>query len=157
MNYQIKSMDKELAASILKWKYDVPYDIYNNELTQEGINELLENNYYAVMNQNDSLIGFFCIGNAAQVPIGNKFDAYKLDFIDIGLGLRPDLTGKGNGGKFLEFILNYIVESFEQPPLRLTVAKFNSRAIRLYEKFGFINQQIEFSNGKSDFITMVKI
>lgn len=155
MQFFIRNMTEYLAIEVLSWKYEAPYDFYNNDLCSENIRELLEQNYYAVVNENDQLIGFFCIGSSAQVPIGSKFGAYLEDHVDIGLGLKPELTSKGYGYSFITYILKYIFENYQEKTIRLTVAKFNKRAISLYEKLGF-NKKIEFSNNSAAFMTMVK-
>ncbi|WP_053362395.1 GNAT family N-acetyltransferase [Bacillus sp. FJAT-27251] len=151
----IGNMSKEFAEEILNWQYDAPYDFYNNKLTADGLKEMLENQYYAVLDQNDKLFGFFCIGDAAKVPIGIQLGGYSEEFIDIGIGMKPELTGQGYGNTFFSFILGHIQDNFNDGPIRLTVAKFNQRAIHLYEKFGFV-KKMEFKKGSTAFITMVK-
>lgn len=148
-------MTEELATEILDWKYMKPYDFYNNELTSDVIREMLDNPYYAVSGNNDELVGFFCMGKSAQVPVGDQFEAYNEDMIDIGFGMKPEFTGQGNGKKFLAHILRFIQESFPNIAVRLTVATFNKRAIHLYDKFGFV-KKIAFQTDSARFITMVK-
>ncbi|KKK38113.1 hypothetical protein WQ57_09840 [Mesobacillus campisalis] len=155
MQLNIRNMNTDFAEEILDWKYAAPYDFYNNELTSDALKEMLENQYYAVLDQNDKLVGFFCIGDSARVPIGNQFGAYSEELIDIGIGMKPELTGQGFGFTFFSFILEHIQGNFNDVQNRLTVAKFNQRAIHLYEKFGFV-KKIEFKKGSTAFITMVK-
>lgn len=57
--------------------------------------------------------------------------------VEIGLGLRPDLTGKGLGRTFLEAGSEYAVTRFGATELALAVAAFNRRAITVYERAGF--------------------
>ncbi|MES9684693.1 GNAT family N-acetyltransferase, partial [Gottfriedia acidiceleris] len=59
----------------------------------------------AVIDQDENLIGFYCIGQSAQVPKGNEFDVYEKRMVDIGLGVRPDSTGKGFGSEFFKLFL----------------------------------------------------
>jgi [ribosomal protein S18]-alanine N-acetyltransferase len=151
----VMRMTEEYAKQILTWKYEAPYDFYNNEESSESFNELLENPYYALLNTDEKLIGFFCIGSAAQVPFGNTVGAYSEDISDIGIGMNPSLTGQGFGVEFFSFILSYILETYKIDSLRLTVAAFNQRAIHLYTKLGFV-KKMEFSRGAIKFITMVK-
>jgi len=151
----IRNMSENFAVQILNWKYHTPYDFYNNELNLDTLKEMLENSYYIVLDQNDKLVGFFCIGNSAKVPIGIQFGAYSEELIDIGIGMKPELTGQGYGLTFFSFILGHIQENFKGVPIRLTVAKFNHRAIHLYEKFGFV-KKMEFNKDSTAFITMVK-
>lgn len=133
MNYTIQKMTEEAAREILSWTYPVPYDLYNGEVTEESLQEFAENLYYAI-EQEGNLVGFYCTGFVAQVPIGYLFQAYPEGYFDIGLGMRPDLTGQGRGMGFMQFIIDSIET---KQPLRLTVAAFNKRANALYEKFGF--------------------
>jgi [ribosomal protein S18]-alanine N-acetyltransferase len=153
MRLYIEKMNEHVARDVLSWKYDEPYDFYNNEVAPEAIREMLDNQYYAVIDTVRGLVGFFCLGNSAKVP--NNFYIYSEDFIDIGVGMKPELTGKGYGFPFLSFVLDYMNKTFEGSELRLTVAKFNQRAINLYEKFGF-SKEIEFNKGLTPFITMIK-
>jgi len=154
MKLNIEKMNKERAEDILTWKYDKPYDFYNNELTDEDLKEWLDGTYYALVDDKD-LIGFFCIGENAQVPFGKKIGVYSEDSIDLGLGMNPKLVGEGNGLDFCSFILFFIEKNYIDPTIRLTVAKFNQRAIHLYEKLGFIKKD-EFSSEFAEFMTMVK-
>ena len=154
MKLSIEQMNEELANEILNWKYDKPYDFYNNEVTDEALQELLDGTYYALVDELKELIGFFCIGNSAQVPIGNRFGVYVDEYVDMGLGMNPNLVGKGNGFKFCSYIMNFIKENYQDTPIRLTVAKFNRRAIHLYEKLGFVLKD-EFSTDFAKFTTMV--
>lgn len=143
------------GQDILTWEYDKPYDFYNNELTDEDMKERLDGSYYALVNDNKELFGFFCIGENAQVPFGKKIGVYSDDSIDMGLGMNPKLVGKGNGFEFCSFILLYIEKNYKGTPIRLTVANFNQRAIHLYEKLGFVKKD-EFSTDFVGFMTMVK-
>lgn len=147
-----RDMQENYAMEISKWKYPAPYDFYN--LNSNSIKEFLENEYYCIFDNSDELIGFFCIGESAQVPAGVQFGAYLEDFVDIGIGMKPELTGSGKGTIFFSFILGEIL-MFAKTPIRLSVAKFNHRAIHLYEKCGFV-KATEFFNKSTGFITMIR-
>lgn len=150
----VKEMNQKFAEEIINWTYEPPYDFYNNELSEESLQELLNNEYRAVVDSENNLVGFYCVGNSAQVPMGRQFGAYSKQYPDIGLGMKPNLTGKGKGSQFFSFILDEIQKEHSLP-IRLTVAKFNERAIRLYEKFGF-TKEMEFESPSAVFITMMK-
>ncbi|WP_430788050.1 GNAT family N-acetyltransferase [Virgibacillus flavescens] len=150
-----RKMTQDFAVETLHWKYEKPYDLYNNELNSEAIEELLSYSYFAIVDQDDELLGYFCTGVSAQVPAGNKVKAYSEDMVDIGIGMKPTLTGKGFGTTFFSFILHDIEQANPNLRMRLTVATFNKRAIRLYEKFGFIKKN-KFESDLTEFITMVK-
>ena len=53
------------------------------------------------------------------------------------------------------YIIQFIEEQHVGSPIRLTVAKFNKRAIHLYEKLGFVSVT-EFTSHTTEFMTMVK-
>jgi ribosomal-protein-alanine N-acetyltransferase len=75
----------------------------------------------------------------------------------VGLGLRPDLTGKGLGHGFLVARLEFARRSFPPEVFRLAVATFNERAIKVYEGVGFVQGWIyrhETNGGVSEFLEM---
>lgn len=57
--------------------------------------------------------------------------------LDMGLGMKPILCGKGYGYAFAKSGLDFAKGNFNIKQIRLTVAIFNTRAIRFYEKIGF--------------------
>lgn len=156
MKLKTIKMGEGFASQILNWRYDPPYDFYNNEHDAEAIKEFLAGNYFAIVNDTEELIGFYCAGSSAQVPAGTKVGAYTKGIIDVGLGMAPPLTGKGNGFTFFSFVLESLYKTYGNVPVRLTVAKFNQRAIHLYEKFGFM-KEMEFTTGSAEFQTMRKV
>lgn len=153
MQFYIREMTEIFATDILGWKYEEPYDFYNNDLCDESLKEILESPYYPIVNDKEELVGFFCTGTSAQVPLGRDYGAYLDEYIDVGIGMKPELTGKGYGSDFFSFILNQLQQE-NHSPLRLTVATFNTRAIHLYEKLGF-TKAMGFT-ASTEFITMKK-
>lgn len=145
--YIVELMDIENATKIVNWKYEPPYSFYNMSDTihwtedPEEIEELMDGSYFSVSTLNNELIGFYCYGQNAQVPDGVKQGLYMEERLDIGLGLRPDLTGNGNGYFFVRKGLEFGQSKYETTAFRLTVASFNHRAISLYKKVGFRNKE----------------
>ncbi|OZQ61046.1 hypothetical protein CA600_26320 [Paenibacillus sp. VTT E-133280] len=154
MKLYMEKLNADAARDILSWRYEQPYDFYNNEQTPEAISEMLADSYFSVFDDNKELVGFFCTGSSAQVP--NESYTYSQGFIDIGLGMRPEFTGQGNGTLLFTAVLSQIDSMVGKSSKRLTVAKFNDRAIRLYEKKGF-NREAEFAKGSTEFIVMIKV
>ncbi|HBS46842.1 MAG TPA: GNAT family N-acetyltransferase [Paenibacillus sp.] len=154
MKLYMEKLNADVARDILSWRYEQPYDFYNNEQTPEAISEMLADSYFSVFDDNKELVGFFCTGSSAQVP--NESYTYSQEFIDIGLGMRPEFTGQGNGTLFFTAVLSQIDSMVGISSKRLTVAKFNDRAIQLYEKLGF-SREAEFVKGSTVFIVMVKV
>lgn len=155
MKLQKVGMTKKIAEEIAGWNYEPPYDFYNNEPSDSEVAELLNGTYYAVLTEDEETFGFFCIGKSAQVPSGKRYGVYEDSCIDMGLGMNPHHVGKGNGMKFILFVLFSIEETYQELPMRLTVAAFNKRAIHLYKKLGFASSK-QFNTDSAPFITMVK-
>lgn len=144
-SYQFRPMDPESAAQIVKWRYEPPYDIYNDEDNEEAIGWYLnpDFHYYSVW-QNDELVAFRNFGVDAQVPGGD----YSADALDMGGGLRPDLTGKGLGAGLMTAAFEFARLTFDPPAFRATVAGFNLRAQKVCLQVGY--QEIQrFANAKS--------
>lgn len=155
MNFLITEMNNEKTKEVLSWKYEKPYDFYNNDESDEEFDEKMDGSYFCVIDDQNKLVGFFCTGESAQVPKGNKYHMYQETLIDLGLGMNPRLTGKGNGFEYCSFIIKHIEETYQTAPIRLTVAKFNHRAIHLYQKLGFVYEN-EFITDYAEFMTLIK-
>jgi ribosomal-protein-alanine N-acetyltransferase len=132
-------MTEEYASLISHWNYKAPYSMYSMDGSNDCISELMSGDYFYVLDNLNTLVGFFCNGNSARVPGGYEIGIYKNGcYLDIGLGLRPDLTGKGRGLEFLSVCINFLKERFKAHNFQLVVAIFNERAIKVYERAGFI-------------------
>lgn len=135
--YRIQPMTLETAKRIQTWTYKEPYSLYSFSEDNEVLEELMDGSYVAVWNE-EKLFGYFCFGNSARVPSGVGAGVYEEDLLDIGLGIAPKETGKGKGKLFLRTGLHYAREQFGEQDIRLTVAAFNERARKVYEREGFI-------------------
>lgn len=123
-------MTQDEAEAIADWHYDPPYDFYDAGADHRDLAELLDpalrgNRYFSARDAAGALIGFFGFGQRGDV-------------VGVGVGLRPDLTGRGLGQSFLDAGLEYAREQFGPRRFRLSVASFNERAIKVYERAGFI-------------------
>lgn len=119
------------------WRYDPPYDIYNftHPTTPEDVAEWLDPTIagHAMRNKRDEMIGFCTFGLDGQVPGGD----YEANALDIGLGIRPDHTGGGLGKMFARAVIDFAQQKFDPPMLRVTIAAFNGRAIKVWTGCGF--------------------
>ena len=148
----IADITPEDAVRVIQWKYESPYDFYNIKSQAEAMQEFLMNAYYSVR-LGDQLIGIFCIGPSAQVPEGRAAGIYRESYVDVGIGMAPSYTGQGNGKDFFRIIVSYLKKQFPDAGVRLSVATFNTRAIRLYENTGF-KSVATFPAKDADFIVM---
>lgn len=162
MHLRFALLTAERARLIADWRYPPPYDFYDASADEEDLRELLDraSPYYAALDERDELVGFFCFKQTAQVPAGLTAGAYAdADALDVGLGMRPDLTGRGLGLAFVAAGLAFARQTFAPASFRLTVATFNRRAIAVYARAGFQAQGtfISRSNGgEHEFVVMTR-
>jgi len=127
--YRFRKMEDEEATQISTWHYDPPYDFYDATSDPDDLKELLDpkrrkDAYFSVFDDHGVLVGFFQFERE-----GTR--------VDIGLGMRPDLTGRGLGGEYLRAGLEFARRRFSPERFTLSVATFNEHAILVYERAGF--------------------
>lgn len=158
MDFVTHSMGQQDVRDVTGWTYEPPYNFYDMGADEESINELMNGTYSVVHSIDGYIVGFYCVGESAQVPAGHKHGAYLDDgtnVVDLGIGMRPDLTGCGMGTAFLAYVLRDVGARYPLTDIRLAVATFNQRAIKLYRRFGFY-YQFEFDQEGVAFQTMRK-
>lgn len=150
--FNISAMTKQYSVLISLWKYDGDYSFYNHN--ESNIDGYMDGTHFACLSSNGDLIGFFCFGKGARIPTIEN-DVYGDDFLDVGLGLRPNLCGKGLGLTFLNHGLKFAQKMYNTNHFRLSVAAFNERAIKVYQKAGFnIKHEVTNSYFKNKFFIM---
>ena len=120
MRLTIAPASEATLEAIAGWRYEPPYDFYDGDLEPVTNPE----RYFEARDAEDDLIGFY------------YFEPKPPD-LDYGLGLRPDLTGRGLGLDFFLAGLAFARERFRPRRVFLHVAEFNERARRVYERAGF--------------------
>jgi ribosomal-protein-alanine N-acetyltransferase len=122
-------MTQGQAEEIAGWHYPGEYAFYDADFIPAGMGELLDpaqrgDQYHAARNADGELEGF-----AQLEPVAGGAT-------EIGLGLRPDLTGRGLGQAFTRAVID-LARLQAAGRITLAVAAFNARAIRVYERCGF--------------------
>lgn len=130
----IVPITKTHAEAIATWVYDDIYAFYNHD--KDFVEECMDGNHFAFTDADGALLGYLCFGQEARIPT-READAYSDDFLDIGLHMKPDLTGRKLGGVFLQQCLDFARENFGVSHFCATIASFNSRAIALCTRAGF--------------------
>lgn len=120
MEIRIEPASVETQELLASWRYPAPYDFYDGDA--EPI--LNPERYYEARDGEGDVIGFY------------YFETKPPD-LDYGLGLRPDLTGRGLGLDFFRTGLAFAHERYRPERVFLHVAAFNERARRVYERAGF--------------------
>jgi [ribosomal protein S18]-alanine N-acetyltransferase len=129
VRYTLRPMRWRDARAISTWHYDGSYAFYDMNMLPAMLMQLFlkiggTQIYYAVDDERGALVGFFSFVRHS-------------DTIEVGLGMRPDLTGKGAGLEFVLAGLDFARRVFSPRHFYLTVATFNQRARRVYERAGF--------------------
>jgi ribosomal-protein-alanine N-acetyltransferase len=127
------------ARHAAAWTYPPPYDLYDSDPTNPSsfTVDAQGYGYYAVVRggmEGGGLLGFCCFGAEASVAGQSPPEPGTLD---IGGGLRPELTGRGVATAVFPAIVGLAVERFAPSLLRTVVAVLNERALRLCRGAGF--------------------
>jgi RimJ/RimL family protein N-acetyltransferase len=131
-------MTNEAAAIVSGWVYEEPYAMYSMDGSRECTEELLNGDYFCVREERHGVIGFVCTGESARVPGGYDYGIYRDPrYLDVGVGMSPQWTGKGYGLDFVSQAMAFTKQTFNYSCLQLVVAAFNTRAIKVYERAGF--------------------
>lgn len=143
MNLICRPLSAEDLPCLLTWQYEPPYEIYNlgngstdAEALTEAADYFLDPVYqfYSMVDAaSGKVTAVVSYGLDGQVGGGD----YSEEALDIGLAVRPDLTGQGMGGDFVGAAIVFAMQTFHPHKLRVTIADFNGRARRVWEKYGF--------------------
>ena len=145
-------MTQEQAQVLAGWKYPGIYAFYDWTADRDDLAELLDpvrrelGGYHAVLDGDGIQVGFF----------GFEMDGTTAE---IGLGLKPALSGRGIGLGLLEAGLDFTRRTAAPNAFRLQVAAFNERAIKVYERAGFQRSRSyrhRTNNSEFDFVEMVR-
>jgi [ribosomal protein S18]-alanine N-acetyltransferase len=147
--YLFRQINDADAREISGWRYAPPYDFYDATADPADLAELLDPQsrrdvYFSALDGKHRLVGFFQFEKTGEA-------------VDVGLGLRPDLTGRGLGAEFVLAGLAFARERFSPRRFTLSVATFNGRAIGVYERVGFRRGRTythETNGGEHEFLSM---
>jgi ribosomal-protein-alanine N-acetyltransferase len=150
MKYVFASMNEKYANNIANWHYDGVYSFYDMAAEAHDImdTENWRDTIKAVLDENDGLVGWACFYTES-------------DEFWLSLYLRPDLTGQGLGEEFVSECVNYAISHYEliKHSIKVAVALFNQRAIKVYQRAGFLETDRIIRDtpvGKVDFVEMEK-
>jgi ribosomal-protein-alanine N-acetyltransferase len=128
--FTIRPMTAADAHAVAAWRYPGEYSFYDADADPDDLAELLDpaewgRRYFAAdETARHELAGFLVVKLTGPVA-------------EIGLGLRPGLTGRGLGESFVRTCLRFASAALGAQSYSLAVAAFNRRAITVYERAGF--------------------
>jgi ribosomal-protein-alanine N-acetyltransferase len=148
MEYVFVPMTQDYADAIVaEWKYGDAYSIYDysNEADHILDQTAWGAGLFAVLDRTGELVGELSVefldanGDYTEYEQFGDTALIKSRQMWIGFGLRPDLVGRGLGTDFVKSCVHHAVEhhAYQGMSVRLGVAAFNKRAIKVYERAGF--------------------
>lgn len=127
---QIHHLTESEKQEICSWRYEGEYAVYNlppyevmKEIQIAFMNPERERDYMAYYH-NDILVGYTNIRE-------KETDVF------VGIGVKPDMCGRGYGQLILKEVHRISKELYPNKPLYLEVRTWNERAICCYQKSGF--------------------
>lgn len=134
------------AEEIATWRYPGRYATYD-------VGEVIPvpSADFAAVERDGELIGYGCFGPPARVP-GVEPEA---GILDVGYGLRPDLTGQGLGHEFVGVVLAHARGAFRGRRLRLLILAWNERSLRVAVAHGFEAERTV-ANAEGEFVVMLR-
>jgi [ribosomal protein S18]-alanine N-acetyltransferase len=127
--FVLRPLTQADAEAVEEWTYPGEYAFYDSAADADDLAVLLDpdrrgDDFYAADGE-DGLVGFVQLKEGAGR-------------VEIGLGLRPDLCGRGLGESFTRAGIDLIRRTHGDVGIMLAVAAFNARAITVYERCGFV-------------------
>ncbi len=164
MSFTFTPMTEDEARLVAAWRYEGDYAVYDGNDDPEVLALAVDRRspYYAVRDEHGTFLGFFAYGSTATVGEEANAEPHLWSgegVLSVGLGLAPDFTGqrRGLGLRFVEAGLQFAREQFAPNEFRLFVLSWNIRAIRVYERAGFVRTgfvTVDSPTGTSEFLEM---
>jgi ribosomal-protein-alanine N-acetyltransferase len=154
MKFNFAPMTERYANDVVvNWHYDDLYSFYDMAADEDDLKIFVDTENWhniirAALNEDDELVGW-----ASFYTENDEFW--------LSLGLRPDLTGQGFGAEFVSECARYAVSHYKpiNDIIKLAVALFNQRAIKVYQRAGFVETTRTVRDthiGQVDFVEMEK-
>lgn len=125
---KLVALNKDILKYICTWKYEEPYNVYDLELNQYLKDSSSWGREQFVLAENKHIMAYV----ACQMINKEMW---------VGWSLRPDLCGQGIGREFANKCINELIElnKHHNKDIFLKVGNWNTRAIKTYEKLGFVH------------------
>lgn len=130
-DWQVVPMTDEHAAQLVAWRHEPPLDFYDTDRFPEDAAQLLD---AAFRDQHKATVV-----DGEGTMVGHAEWHEEEGAVTVGLGLRPDLIGRGYGEWLVRLVLEAVGQRFAPTRVELSVADWNSRAITVYERCGFVD------------------
>lgn len=135
MPFRFEPLRWKDARQVSRWRYEGVYAFYN----QDALPMLTVALFRAPLRVTgfEAFVVFDDAVTEGDSRIGIFTFIRRVETVEIGLALRPDLTGRGLGLAFVEAGMDFARTRYAPTRFTLDVADFNARARRVYERAGF--------------------
>lgn len=102
-SFRVRDLTDDDLADIEVWRAEGPWSVYDSDGPLDP-----DLGYWAVEGGDGRLAGFGCLGEEARVPGLAEVEGV----VDVGVGMRPDLVGRGSGVRFASAFLDFAAETY---------------------------------------------
>ena len=128
-SFRVRVLTADDGMAMAMWSRPGPWALHD-----EAAEPPPDEGYWAVVNEADDLVGYCCLGDAAR-PVGL---AAAPDRLDVAIGLRPDLTGRGLSDELGRVAVDYARSVSAGRGLRCAVAADNAVGLHAASGVGFV-------------------
>ena len=125
---RVRPLTAEDGMAMAMWSPPGPWALHD-----EAGDPPPDEGYWAVVDAADALVGYCCLGDAARPP---GLDAAPGQ-LDVAIGLRPDLTGRGLSDELGAVAVDYARSVSAGRGLRTAVADTNTPGLHAAYAVGF--------------------
>jgi RimJ/RimL family protein N-acetyltransferase len=153
----IRPFTSSEAQQAARWAYEAPFDRYDSDQANEDLFLDLQEDgtgFYALVDRGSQgeLLGFCCFGPEARVVGQNE----ETGTLDLGGGLRPDRLSRGLATTLMPSVCAFAIERFAPTRLRVVIAAFNERSIRLCRSAQFEAVRVFTRPDGEEFLELVR-
>jgi len=129
--FTVQDISEEQVKDYFTWKYPDQYAVYNSSSYEEA-----KAKNKAITDPIRRKDRFFSVIKEGQF-MGTFSIKEEDDFTQIGLAVKPEYCGQGNGNIMTNLAVARAQYLFPQKDIALSVRTFNERAIKCYKAAGF--------------------
>ncbi|MGG7056979.1 GNAT family N-acetyltransferase [Clostridium nigeriense] len=153
MKLKLIKFTELFAKEVCDWKYEDEYSVYNypewNKALKDQwastIEEKRTKEFFAIVDDYNNLCGYIRLQDKESKVL-------------VGVGIKPSLCGQKLGSTVMEILKQKCRELYPSKEIILEVRSFNVRAIKCYEKAGFMVKEVYKKTtpiGTGEFIKMI--
>jgi RimJ/RimL family protein N-acetyltransferase len=124
----VRPLTIEDGMDIAGWRYPGPWAVYDALEAPRP-----DEGYWAICDEDDRLVGFCCLGDAAR-PVGLEGVP---GVLEVAIGVRPELTGQGLGAEVGRVAVGYARQVSDGRRLRCAVRDWNTAGLEAARHAGF--------------------